>query len=236
MHEKVSISIDKELLLRVDGLIDNKSIKKRSQAFEIILEEYFKNPSINELVILGGSSVRIDSKTVEENVKKLKKFGIKNVYIIGDNDFNNLKESLSKLNLNIQIIKEETLAGTAGALKLAEGAIKKAFFTIFINIKFDFNINEMVKLHLRNNPIATIGVTLARKNTIPDNIVVEGNKITSYNKTKNQFTNAGIYIFEPAIFSYLPRKGTLDKNVFPRLANGGHLDSYIITENWEYLG
>ena len=236
MHEKVSISIDEELLSRVDSLIDNKSVKKRSQAFEIILQEYFRNPSVNELVILGGSDVKIDIKSVEENVKKLKNFGLKNVYIIGDRDFNNLKGALSKLNLNIQIIKEETLAGTAGALKLIEGSIKKTFFTIFINIKFDFNIDEMINLHLQNKQVATIGVTLARKNTIPDNIVVEGNKITSYNKTKNQFTNAGIYIFEPSIFSYLPKKGTLDKNVFPKLAKEGNLNSYIITENWEYLG
>ena len=94
----------------------------------------------------------------------------------------------------------------------------------------------MISLHKQNSSIATIGVTLARKNTIPDNIAVEGNKITSYNKRKNQFINAGIYLFEPKIFSYLPKKGTLDRDVFPKLAEQGKLYSYIITENWEYLG
>ncbi|MCH8003543.1 MAG: hypothetical protein IH934_02835 [Nanoarchaeota archaeon] len=237
MQEKISISIDKDLLSKVDNLIANKSIKKRSQAFEFIVNEYFKGHAINQLVILGGgNNVKIDDKIVKENVKKLMKFDLKEVYIIGDKDFETLKIKLSSLNLDVHIIKEKNLKGTAGALKLLEGRINKTFFLIFVNIKFDFNLNEMVELHKQNNSIATIGVTLARKNTIPDNIVVEGNKIISYNKIKNQFTNAGIYIFQPEIFPYLPKKGTFDKHIFPKLANEGKLFSYIITENWEYLG
>ncbi len=236
MQEKISISIDSELLSRVDALVDNKSLNKRSKAFEFVVREYFKNISINELVILGGSDVTIDPKAIEENIKRLLKFGLKNIYIIGDKDFESAKEKLSGLKVNISVINEKELLGTAGALKLASGLIHNRFFVMFINIKFDFDVEEMVKQHMQSNPVATIGVTLGRKNTIPDNIVVEGNKIVSYNKTQNQFTNAGIYIFEPSIFSYLPKKGTLDKNVFPKLAAEGQLNSYIITENWEYLG
>ena len=237
MQEKVSISIDKNLLSKVDRLIDNESIKKRSQAFEFIVNDYFKGFAINDLVILGGgNNIQIDDENVVENVKKLMKFDLKEVYIIGNKNFETLKSKISKLNLNVQVIEEKNLKGTAGALKLAEDRISRTFFLMFINIKFDFNVNEMVKLHNQNNPIATIGVTLARKNTIPDNIVVEGNKIVSYNKTKSQFTNAGIYIFQQEIFPYLPKKGTFDKDIFPVLANEGKLYSYIITENWEYLG
>ena len=235
MQEKISISIDRELLSRVDALVDNKYINKRSKAFEFVVREYFKNISINELVILGGSDVTIDSKAIEENIRKLMIFGLKNIYIIGDKDFENVKEKLSGLKVNVSVINEKVLLGTAGALRLASSFVHNRFFVMFINIKFDFNVEEMVKQHMQNNPVATIGVTLGRKNTMPDNIVVEGNKIISYNKTQNQFTNAGIYIFEPAIFSYMPKKGTLDKNVFPKLAAEGQLDSYIITEKWEYL-
>ncbi len=38
MQEKISISIDKNLLLRVDNLIDGHAIKKRSKAFEFVLQ------------------------------------------------------------------------------------------------------------------------------------------------------------------------------------------------------
>ena len=164
------------------------------------------------------------------------KFDLKEVYIIGDKNFEHLKKELSKLKLDVYVVEEKKLMGTAGALNLIRGKINKTFFLIFINIKFDFNLNKMVELHKQNNSIATIGVTLTRKNTVPDNIIVEGNKIVAYNKTKNQFVNAGIYIFQPEIFSYLPKKGTFDKHIFPKLANEGKLFSYIITENWEYLG
>ncbi|MAE42506.1 hypothetical protein CMO93_01935 [Candidatus Woesearchaeota archaeon] len=235
MQEKISISIDKDLLSKVDKLTDNKSIKKRSKAFEFIIDEYFKKYNTSSLIILGGSDVKIDNKNVIENVKKLMKFGVKDVSIIGDKNFNSLKKRLIRLGLNVNVIEEKKLRGTAGALKMVEGNINNSFFVIFINIKFDFNVDEMVNLHEQTGSIATIGVTLARKNTIPDNIIVEGNKITSYNKTKNQFVNAGIYIFGPGIFSYLPKKGTLDKKVFPRLAKEEKLFSYIITEKWEYL-
>lgn len=237
MQEKISISIDKDILARVDNFVDNNAIKKRSQAFEHIVREYFKGMMIEQLVILGGGeNVKIDENVVVENTKKLMKFNLKDVYIIGNDEFDSLQKKLGKLNLNVYVIQEREPNGTAGALKLVEARISRTFFVIFINIKFDFNASEMVKLHKQNNSIATIGVTLARKNTIPDNIVVEGNRIVSYNKTKNQFTNAGIYIFEPEIFYYLPKKGSFDKHVFPRLAAERKLFSYIITENWEYLG
>ena len=236
MQEKISISIDSELLSRVDALVDSKSLNKRSKVFEFVVKEYFKNLSISELVILGGSDVTIDAKAVEDNIRKLMKFGLRNIFIIGDKNFDDLKGRLLGLKLNITAIKEEKLLGTAGALKLAEGLIRSRLFVMFINIKFDFNVEEMVKQHIQNNPIATIGVTLAKKNATTDNIVVEGNKIVSYSKSQKQFTNAGIYIFEPVIFSFLPKKGTLDKNVFPNLASKGELNSYIITEKWEYLG
>lgn len=236
MQEKISISIDRNLLLRVDNLVDGHAIKKRSKAFEFVLDEYFKGLMVNNLVILGGSDVKIDDRAVLSNVKRLMNSGVKKVFIIGDNNFDILKNNFSKLGLEVGIIKEKTLLGTAGALKLIEGRINKPFLAIFINIKFDFDVAGMISLHKQNSSIATIGVTLARKNTIPNNIAVEGNKITSYNKRKNQFINAGIYLFEPKIFSYLPKKGTLDRDVFPKLAEQGKLYSYIITENWEYLG
>lgn len=235
MQEKVSISIDKYLLSKVDSLIDNKSIKKRSKAFEFIISEYFGGLMISDLVILGGSDVRVDNKIVLKNIKKFMEFGIKRVFIIGNRDFETLIKNISKLGLDARIIEEKELMGTAGALKLAEGKINETFFLIFINIKFDFDVYEMIKLHKKNDSTATIGVTLARKNTMPDNIIIEGNKVTSYNKTKSQFINAGIYIFEPEIFSCLPKKGTFDKKVFPKLAEQRKLCSYIITENWEYL-
>ncbi|MBU90150.1 hypothetical protein CMO94_01305 [Candidatus Woesearchaeota archaeon] len=237
MQEKISISIDKELISKADNLVNGKFIKKRSQAFEFIINEYFKGHGINHLVILGGGlNIKIDTQVVVENVKKLMKFDLKEVYIIGDKNFEHLKKELSKLKLDVYVVEEKKLMGTAGALNLIRGKINKTFFLIFINIKFDFNLNKMVELHKQNNSIATIGVTLTRKNTVPDNIIVEGNKIVAYNKTKNQFVNAGIYIFQPEIFSYLPKKGTFDKHIFPKLANEGKLFSYIITENWEYLG
>ena len=236
MQEKISISIDSDLISKVDNLVDGRNIKKRSQAFEFVVKEYFKEEVIKDLVILGGSNVKIDSKVVADNIKKLMKFGIKEVFIIGDKNFNDLKNDLSKLGLTVKTIEEKTLAGTAGALSLVKNEIKKTFFVIFINIKFEFNIDEMIKVHKQSNSIATIGVTLSTKNTVPDNIVVEGNRIVSYNKTKNQFINAGIYLFESEIFSYLPKKGTFDKDVFPKLAEKGKLHSYIITEKWEYLG
>tara|TARA_Y100000310_G_C20514132_1_gene730325 strand:- start:87 stop:800 length:714 start_codon:yes stop_codon:yes gene_type:complete len=237
MQEKISISIDKELISRVDNLVNDKSIKKRSQAFEFVINEYFKGLAINHLIILGGGlNVKVDDKIVVENVKKLMKFDLKEVYIMGDKNFGSLKKELLKLKLDVNIIEEKKLMGTAGALNLIRGKINKTFFLIFINIKFDFNLNEMVELHKQNSPIATIGVTLTRKNTTPDNIIVEGNKVIAYNKTENQFINAGIYIFQPEIFSYLPKKGTFDKHIFPKLANEGKLFSYIITENWEYFG
>ena len=95
MQEKISISIDKDLLPRIDTLIDNESIKKRSQAFEFIINDYFKGLVINHLVILGGgNNIKIDDEIIIENVKKLMEFDLKEIYIIGNKNFDTLKNKL----------------------------------------------------------------------------------------------------------------------------------------------
>lgn len=48
--------------------------------------------------------------------------------------------------------------------------------------------------------------------------------------------NAGVYLFEPEIFSYLPKKGMLETDVFPLLAGKGLLCGYVFSGKWADIG
>ena len=39
--------------------------------------------------------------------------------------------------------------------------------------------------------------------------------------------NAGIYAFEPTIFDYLPERGSIEREIFPKLANKKMLAAYM---------
>jgi len=233
MQEKISISIDEELLNKVDSLIGNGMIKKRSQSIEYILKKYFEKDFISKLVVLVGGAANTKTLQLIKNIKFLKDYGINEVFLISDKDLDELKEKIEDLQLKVTLIKETEPLGTAGALRLCKNYLNKEFALIFANIEFEFDFLELINLHKIKKAVATIGVTTIREGVVADNIILEGNQIKFYGQGGGQLTNTGTYIFSPSIFEYLPEKGTFDKDVFPVLAKEGKLYAYLFTDIWK---
>jgi len=240
MKEKLSISVEKELIKKADSLIDGVGVRNRSQAFEHVLKSYFSGNDITDAIVLLGRYEKISKESIAEIVEKLRETGIKKAIIAGAK--NNSKifsmiENGEKYGVKIEYLNEEQLLGTAGCVKSAQKMLESAFLVIAGDTYFDFEIEKMEKYHFQKKSIATMGVTAVKLEDSTDSIGLEGEKIISFNYgagQKTHITNAGIYIFSPEIFSQLPSKGSLERDIFPKLAKEGKLYAYAFYKEWKH--
>ena len=72
MKEKLSISIEKELIKKADSLIDGIGVRNRSQAFEHVLKSYFSGSNITDAIVLLGRYEKISKESIAEMVEKLR--------------------------------------------------------------------------------------------------------------------------------------------------------------------
>jgi len=233
MQEKISISIDRELVRKVDKLVDGITIKKRSQSFETIIRKYFSATNIKKAIILLGKQSKLNKSFCLNNLKKLEEISVRQVIIAAgghNKDVSRLIEN-EKLNLNVSYLDEAEPKGTAGVIKLAQSILDSTFLVMAGDTLFDFDLKSIVEFHDNNDNLATIGLTTIALNKSTDNITVEGNRVVSFEYKGNvqtYLTNAGIYIFDPKILNYLPEKGSLEKEVLPKLSKENKLNAFLL--------
>ena len=255
MKNKISITINNKILRDVDSIIDNLFIRNRSQAIEYLLKESLKESKI--AVILAGESkkmtpgkirsrysLKIDHFTIiEKEIHKLEYWGFKTIYIIADHKtltsiFKIIGDGTSH-NVKIEYIDEENPMGTAAALKLLKGKIKKTFLVVYCDTILDnLNILDFWNHHLREKTTATIlasSTVTSDNDTLFGQLKLEGNKVISYiektasKKFDSSIFSRGIYIFEPEIFSYQGKD--LESEIFPELAKRKVLGGIISSAN-----
>ncbi|MDO8625812.1 MAG: hypothetical protein Q7R47_07030, partial [Candidatus Diapherotrites archaeon] len=78
MKEKISISLDEQVVLSLDGLIDNRTIRNRSQAIESVLTRYFESNAPLKAVLLGGKIEETKSSVsnIAQTLSELQKAGV----------------------------------------------------------------------------------------------------------------------------------------------------------------
>lgn len=239
MKQKISITINDKILRDVDSMVDNILIRNRSQSFEYLIKEAFKETKI--AVMLAGDtpskddklknrySLKINHSTIiEKAIRKLSDSGFKTIYIIADHStLTNIFKIVgdgSDYKVKIHFVNEEIQEGTGSALKLLKGKIKTTFLMVQSDIIFDdVNLLELWQNHQKETAIATM---LICSNIIPGNksifgyVDLQGNKVLSYIEKpryrKSSIFFGGILIAEPEIFSY-PGK-SLERDIFPELA------------------
>tara|TARA_Y100000590_G_scaffold64892_1_gene70046 strand:- start:3476 stop:4165 length:690 start_codon:yes stop_codon:yes gene_type:complete len=154
---------------------------------------------------------------IERTVKYLKKFGI-NEIIISAGYKSKLIEKFLKTKKNfgceINFSIEKTPLGTGGAVKKALKFIQDDSFLV-INGDIITNIN-LQKILNKSNTIAAN--ELKTKFGTMD---IKNNKILKFNEKEdvvNVWMNSGIYHLSRDLERIIPKKGSLEGNVFPKLA------------------
>jgi D-glycero-alpha-D-manno-heptose 1-phosphate guanylyltransferase len=135
----------------------------------------------------------------------------------------------SRWGVEIKYSKEPHALGTGGALKLAQPHLQTATHFLVLNgdsfLEIDFE--DLILFHRGHGGLASIVVRrmddASRYGTVE---VAAGGQVTGFReKTGTKapgLVNGGIYIFDPAIFDYIPEgQVSLEREVFPGLAGNG---------------
>jgi NDP-sugar pyrophosphorylase family protein len=256
MKEKISITIDTGLIKKADSLIDGIGIRNRSQAIENLMRKGLSGEHIDSAVILAGGSekelkfgssfkplVNMEGAPIlVSTVRALKKAGVTRVIIAAGPLTERIFELVgdgSEFGVNIVYVRDSE-AGTAGAVRAASRHISGTFFVILADVYFDFDLEKMVDFHRANRHLATIAVSATALKDSKDSIEISGNRITGFRyevgSERTHHVNAGIYLFEKDVLDMFPRKGSIEKEVLPRLAREGALSGFVFSGSWKHLG
>ena len=122
MKERITLTLDSEILLKVDDRIDKIKIKNRSHAVELLLVQSLGNHMPQTALILaGGPGTRMrpitheipkpllpvhDRPVLEHNMDLFKKYGIKNIILaINRKEIDNVRAAFEICTENIKVLK-----------------------------------------------------------------------------------------------------------------------------------
>ena len=161
---------------------------------------------------------------IERTIKYLKKYGITEIIISSGYKSNLIEKFLKKkknFGCNIIFSIEKTPLGTGGAVRKALRFVDEESFVV-LNGDIITNI-DLKKILKKPNTIAAN--ELKTKFGTMD---IRNNKILKFNEKKdvsNVWMNPGIYHLSKNIEKIIPRKGSLEGIVFPKMAKNKTLET-----------
>ncbi|MFA0439187.1 mannose-1-phosphate guanyltransferase [Vibrio sp. 10N.286.49.C2] len=138
--------------------------------------------------------------------------------------------------------------GSAGGMKRIQefsGFFDETFVVVCGDAWIDLDLKEAVKKHRKNGGIATIITKRVHADDVEKyGVVVTGPKglVQSFQEKPvkedalSDQVNTGIYIFEPAIFDYIPKETEFDigSELFPKLVEQ-HVPFHAVEMNFQWL-
>ena len=143
--------------------------------------------------------------------------------------------------------REEKPLGTGGPIKNAEELIgrKEPFLVLNGDILTDFDYSKLMEKHIEKGATATIALyRVADTSRYGIAELTEKNRVVRFvekparEKAPSNLANAGIYALDPEIFDYIPggRPVSIEREVFPKLADEGKLYGYDFEGSWIDIG
>ncbi|MFA5022203.1 MAG: sugar phosphate nucleotidyltransferase [Patescibacteria group bacterium] len=262
-RSRLTITLKKEILNQLDEYIDGSRIRNRSHAIEYVLSKYFA-PKIKKAIILaGGQGLKMRPFTYEMPkamipvnnrpvldyiIESLRRYDVRELIISIGHQGNKIKQYFgdgSKWGVKITYLEQGKLEiGTAAPLLQAKKLIgDQPFLVYYGDVLATIDLNDMVDFHLSNGALATMALTSVNRSADWGVVRVQGSHVYSFlekpdqRKNLSNVINAGIYLFEPAIFNYLTESTKrLEKDVFPKLVEQRKLFGYLFAGQWYDVG
>ena len=263
MKERVTLTLDANLLTDVDGSVDGHRIKNRSHAIELLLMQALGNSDMPKVAIIlaGGVGTRLqpitfeipkplvlvhDRTLLEHQFDLFKKHGIKNIIISIGYKGDKIKHAIGdgrRFGVNVSYIEETKPLGTAGPLKLAKPHITGTFVTENSDELKDIDLHDMYLFHKENKALVTIALTTVDNPSAYGVAKMQGGRILEFvekpkkDDAPSNLINSGLYMMEPEVLGYIGDGfSMLEKDVFPKLAQEGKLFGYPFSGQWYNTG
>lgn len=241
--ERVTITVKKDILGKIDRMIDGRNIRNRSHAVESLVLSSFRSID-TALIFAGGYGVKLRPLTyeipkplipvhgkpiIEHQINMLKRHGIGRVILSLGYMHEKVVDYINKKNMGIDIeyVIESEPYGTAGALYNSRNFIKGTFIAMNVDTLMNPDITEISDFHKKNNALATM--LLVASGIDGGSAVMRGSHILNFSEKSppKSLINAGFYIFEPGVLGITPKKGSIEKELFSRLAERQQLCGFM---------
>jgi NDP-sugar pyrophosphorylase family protein len=256
--QRLTITLDSELLKRLDNIIDGSKIRNRSHAIEFLLSSSLVPKKTKVLILAGGEGVKFRPLTyelpkslipiqgkplLEHTLESLRDQGFSDIYI----SIGHLGEKIrdyfgdgSRFGINIRYLEQKSSKrGTAQPVLLAKSYLGSSpFLIIYGDVLTKLNFFDLVEFHNTHKGVATVALASVEKTSMWGVATIQGNRIVNFVEkpkigTKSHLINAGIYVLDPKVFKYIsPDSVRLERDLFPRLAAEGRLYAYPSEADW----
>lgn len=262
-RERLTITINKRLIGLLDDFIDGEKIRSRSHAIEYLLSKMLVPKVSRAIILAGGQGLKMRPFTyempkclipvrgkplLEHTLDLLKKYEIRDIVItighLGDKVRNHFGDG-SRFGVKITYADQgEGFRGTGGALKVARNLAGSPFLLFYGDVLADIDLNDLVDFHKSHGKAMTMALTSVEDSSVWGVVQLHGTQIRDFVEKPKQsqrlsrLINAGIYVVEPKIFDYFPRKNIfrLEEDVFPKLAQSDELYGYPFEGQWFDIG
>ncbi len=182
------------------------------------------------LVEVGGKPI------IQWQIEWLRKYGVDTIAVLAGYMKEKIIDFLGsgqRLGVNVVYVIEEEPLGTGGAIKNARGVLSnEVFVAVNGDIITNIPVNKLVNELLSSNALAVIALVPLKS---PYGIVEidENGYIKSFREKPvlgDYLINAGVYAMKPQIFEYLPDKGDIERDTFPKLAEEGLLKGVVFRD------
>jgi len=255
MRNRVTITIRDDIIKEVDKLVNNLTIRSRSQAIEFLLSKTISNYKINSALILAGGSSngfsnqvhkcmqKVKNKPILENIILfLKEQGIQNFIFACDNMSNQITSYFSdgkRFGVDIKYVVSEEPKGRALSIKMARNFFDKTFLVWYGDTLCRFDLADMIRVHNDSKALSTIALTTVSNPLNYGVVKMRGNRIIDFvekpqKKIAESFlVSSGIFLAEPEIFKYINSEmKSLELDLFPKLAKKNLLIGYPFEGVW----
>ncbi len=195
---------------------------------------------VKALILAGGFGKRLRPLTIDRpkplvevagrpiiewQILWLRSHGVREFIVAAGYKWEKLVEHLGsgkRLGVSIAYVVEDEPLGTGGAIKNAEHLLKGEDVFIVLNgdIITDLDVNRLLeRIRAESSAVAAIALVPLRSPYGVVEVDEEDRIVRFIEKPMLEYwINAGVYAMKPAIFSYLPDKGDIERQGFPQLA------------------
>lgn len=257
-RERLTITLRRDLVERVDDQIDGARIRSRSHAIEYLLGSALPTGISKAFILAGGQGVKMRPLTyelpkpmipvsgkpiLEHIIELLRSYDIREIVLLvgslGDKIRNYFGDG-SKFAVSINYVEEGKRSGTAGPLLKARQLLDASpFIMMYGDVLADINLRDMIAFHQDCGKHVTMAVTSVDAPGDWGVIGLQGKRVVSFAEKPHQASishniNAGIFVMEPTIFDYVPNKSfaMLEKDVLPKLVAQDKLCGYVFEGKW----
>jgi len=248
---RLTITLKKELVKKIDREIDGIHFHNRSNAIERMLEDKLHHQLFTKAVILGGEhEINFEGKPIsplllpvrnttliEYNINALKNSGIKELIISAGKWENQVKNYLNQIDPGLIIHYHSGLNGTASVLREAKQELEETFLLINGAVFLEnIDLEDIYHFHKEHKGLATLTINTTADATVLKSIIMQGARVINFKekpsgKDSSSLMNAGLYLFEPKSIELIPKgKISLEDTFLPVLARRNKLFGYHLSE------